>query len=71
MKRYIWCGALLVMDTTESECLKTYGELFFMFCDDIQDMDLITALQGRISLFVDNCKILKNMWKNAEKPNDN
>ena len=23
---------------------KTYGELFFMFCDDIQDMDLTNAL---------------------------
>lgn len=32
---------------------KTYGELFFMFCDDIQDMDLTTALQGLLSLFVD------------------
>lgn len=30
---------------------KTYGELFFMFCDDIQDMDLTTALQGLMSLF--------------------
>ncbi len=32
---------------------KTYGELFFMFCDDIQDMDLTTALQGLIFLFTD------------------
>ena len=24
---------------------KTYGELFFMFCEDIQDMDLTNALQ--------------------------
>ena len=32
---------------------KTYGELFFMFCDDIQDMNLTTALQGLLSLFVD------------------
>lgn len=32
---------------------KTYGELFFMFCDDIQDMDLTTALQGLMSLFTD------------------
>lgn len=30
---------------------KTYGELFFMFCDDIQDMDLTNALQGLMSLF--------------------
>ena len=32
---------------------KTYGELFFMFCDDIQDMDLTNALQGLMSLFTD------------------
>jgi hypothetical protein len=32
---------------------KTYGELFFMFCDDIQDMELTTALQGLMSLFKD------------------
>jgi hypothetical protein len=32
---------------------KTYGELFFMLCDDIQDMDLTTALQGLMSLFTD------------------
>lgn len=30
---------------------KTYGELFFMFCDDIQDMNLTNALQGLMSLF--------------------
>ncbi len=32
---------------------KTYGELFFMFCDDIQDMDLTNALQSLMSLFVE------------------
>ena len=32
---------------------KIYGELFFMFCDDIQDMDLTNALQGLMSLFTD------------------
>lgn len=32
---------------------KTYGELFFMLCDDIQDMDLTNALQGLLSLFTD------------------
>ena len=32
---------------------KTYGELFYMFCEDIQDMDLTTALQGLMSLFTD------------------
>ena len=32
---------------------KTYGELFFMFCDDIQDMDLTNALRELMSLFTD------------------
>lgn len=32
---------------------KTYAELFFMLCDDIQDMDLTNALQGLMSLFTD------------------
>lgn len=31
---------------------KTYGELFYMFCDDIQDMDLTNALQSLMALFV-------------------
>ena len=37
---------------------KTYGELFFMFCDDIQDMDLTNALQGLMSLFTDIAAII-------------
>lgn len=32
---------------------KTYGELFFMLCDDIQDMDLTDALQSLMALFVE------------------
>ena len=36
---------------------RTYGELFYMFCDDIQDMDLTTALQGLMSLFQDMAKM--------------
>ena len=32
---------------------KTYGELFFMFCDDIQDMELTNALQSLMALFVE------------------
>lgn len=32
---------------------KTCGELFFMFCDDIQDMDLANALQILMALFVE------------------
>lgn len=31
---------------------RTYGELFYMFCDDIQDMDLTNALQSLMALFV-------------------
>ena len=37
---------------------KTYGELFFMFCDDIQDMDLTNALQGFMSLFTEIVSVL-------------
>lgn len=33
---------------------KTFGELFYMFCDDIQDMDLTTALQSLMALFVEH-----------------
>ena len=54
---------------------KTYGELFFMFCDDIQDMDLANALQGLMSLFTDMVamvsaditKILKSKVENWMK----
>lgn len=31
---------------------RSYGELFYLFCDDIQDMDLTNALQSLMSLFV-------------------
>ena len=37
---------------------KTYGELFFMFCDDIQDMVFETALQSLMALFVEQLNIL-------------
>ena len=30
---------------------RSYGELFFMFCDDIQDIDLTNALQSLMALF--------------------
>ena len=32
---------------------KTYGELFYMFCDDIQDMDLTNALKSLMALFME------------------
>ena len=37
---------------------KTYGELFFMFCDDIQDMEFETALQSLMALFVEQLNLL-------------
>ena len=37
---------------------KTYGELFFMFCEDIQDMDLTNALQSLMALFVEQFSAL-------------
>jgi len=37
---------------------KAYGELFFLFCEDIQDMDLTTALQSLMALFVEHIKTL-------------
>lgn len=33
---------------------KTFGELFLMYCDDIQDMELSTALQSLMGLFVEH-----------------
>jgi len=35
---------------------KTFGELFFMFCDDIRDMDFVTALKELMGLFVEHLK---------------
>ena len=37
---------------------KTYGELFFMFCEDIQDMDLTNALQSLMALFIEQISTL-------------
>lgn len=37
---------------------KTYGELFFLFCEDIQDMDLGNALQSLMALFVEHISTL-------------
>lgn len=37
---------------------KTYGELFFIFCEDIQDMDLTNALQSLMALFVEHISTL-------------
>ena len=37
---------------------KTYDELFFMYCEDIQDMDLTNALQSLMALFVEHISTL-------------
>ena len=37
---------------------KTYGELFFLFSEDIQDMDLSSALQSLMALFVEHISSL-------------
>ena len=50
---YFWNGYGVTRMTK-----KTYGELFFMFCEDIQDMDLTNALQGLMSLFTDIASIV-------------
>lgn len=33
---------------------KTFGELFFEYCEDVQDMDYLTALQSLMSLFMEH-----------------
>ena len=38
----------------EDNDMKTWGELFFMYCDDIQDMDLTTALESLMGLFIEH-----------------
>lgn len=38
---------------------KTYGELFFMYCEDIQDMDLTNALQSLMAMFVEHISTLR------------
>lgn len=37
----------------EEKDIKTFGELFFRLSEDIQDMDLSTALQNLMSLFIE------------------
>ena len=42
------------------------SELFFMFCEDIQDMELTDALQSLMALFVEHISMLSAdiSWKN-------
>ena len=35
---------------------KTYGELFYLLCEDIQDMDLTQALMSLMALFVEHIR---------------
>ncbi|TGY86041.1 hypothetical protein E5329_28540 [Petralouisia muris] len=37
---------------------KTYGELFFIFCEDIRNMDLTDAMQSLMALFVEHISTL-------------
>jgi hypothetical protein len=46
---------------------KTFGELFFICCDDIQDMDLITALQNLINFVLDWANEVKSVSVNMVK----
>jgi hypothetical protein len=46
---------------------KTFGELFFICCDDIQDMDLITALQNLINFVLDWANEVKSVSANMVK----
>jgi hypothetical protein len=46
------------MDCRNQNDQKTYGELFFIFCEDIQDMDITNALQSLMALFVEHISTL-------------
>jgi len=50
---------------------KTYGELFFMFCDDVQDINLTYALQGLMSLFTDYGRRIINYQEDIKKALEN
>lgn len=40
---------------------KTFGELFFYFCDDIQDMDFVIALQNLMSFMLESINGIKSL----------
>ena len=46
---------------------RSFGELFYMFCDDIQDMDITTALQNLMSLFIEQVSSLGTKASTAIK----
>ena len=39
---------------------KSYGKLFFIFCDDIQDMELTEALKSLMALFMEQIMTLSD-----------
>lgn len=47
--------------------VRSYGELFYMFCEDIQDMDLTNALQSLMALFVNMATTLSAQIKEMIK----
>ena len=51
-------AVISVIGETDPIDEKTYGELFFMFCDDIWDMDLTSALQSLMALFAEQLSAL-------------
>lgn len=46
---------------------RSFGELFYLFCDDIQDMDITTALQNLMSLFIEQVKTVGGKASTAIK----
>jgi len=48
---------------------KYYGELFYMFCEDIQDMGLTNALQSLMTLFVEHISTLSGDITACNKSN--
>lgn len=47
--------------------LKTYGDLFYMFSEDIQDMDFTNALTSLMALFMELlCKIPAEITSNLK-----
>ncbi|MEG2354195.1 MAG: transposase, partial [Clostridium sp.] len=51
----VYCRYILLEGIKRQENdMNTFGELFLMYYDDIQDMDLTTALQSLMALFVEH-----------------
>jgi len=61
--RYI----LLEWFRREEHDQRTFGELFYVMCDDIRDMDLKTALKNLMGLFVEQLNTAKSAKTNLLK----